>query len=469
MSASKGNAKRIRIIFVGILILVIGYFLPAPEGLGHGGKMTLVLLAFLFVMWTTGVVPNWVSSMAAILMLPFFDAAENHTAVYESFVNSTFFFLLAVFAIAAIIHKSNIPSKLMNFFVVRFENDSRKLLFAFGATTWIISAFMSDLAACALVAGVAAAILRDGKFPKSFSRCLMMIIPLGSMTGGIIMPISSATNATIMQKLEILMGETTSFLQWTVVGLPVGVLGLVLAWAIMVAVHRPEHLSEECMADLRARFTTGEGFSSYDKKVLMIVGVMLVMWVLGSWVPVLSHTFVALVGMIAMFLPGFDMLTWKEFREEVHWDLLLFVGALFSLTTSMVNTGAIDWIMNAALGATEGWSPMLFFVAMSVVLCLIRGVLPGGPLLVGMVTPAVLAMGAAFDLDPMVLLVSLSVWGQVSALLPIIDAQWLMTYDFKYFSVKDLLKVGVPWTIVFIALMAVLLPPLADFSAFAAI
>lgn len=320
MSASKGNAKRIRIIFVGILILVIGYFLPAPEGLGHGGKMTLVLLAFLFVMWTTGVVPNWVSSMAAILMLPFFDAAENHTAVYESFVNSTFFFLLAVFAIAAIIHKSNIPSKLMNFFVVRFENDSRKLLFAFGATTWIISAFMSDLAACALVAGVAAAILRDGKFPKSFSRCLMMIIPLGSMTGGIIMPISSATNATIMQKLEILMGETTSFLQWTVVGLPVGVLGLVLAWAIMVAVHRPEHLSEECMADLRARFTTGEGFSSYDKKVLMIVGVMLVMWVLGSWVPVLSHTFVALVGMIAMFLPGFDMLTWKEFREEVHWD-----------------------------------------------------------------------------------------------------------------------------------------------------
>lgn len=469
MSAVVTDGKKILIILVGLAILVIGYFAPCPEGLSQGGKMTLVLLLFLFVLWTTRVLPNWVSSIAGMLMLPLFGAAESYEAVYQSFINSTFFFLLAVFGIAAMVHKSNLPAKLMNFFMERFGNDSAKLLLAFGATTWVVSAFMSDLAACALIAGVAISLVRSAPFPKSFSRCLMMMIPLGSMTGGIIMPISSATNATIMQKLVILNGETTSFLQWTISGLPIGIAGLLLSWLLIVAIHRPEHLDEECIAKVKQRFDSQEGFSFYDKKVLVIVGIMLVMWVAGSWVPLFSAAFVALVGMIVMFLPGVNMLTWEDFRAEVHWDLLLFVGALFALTTSMVNTGTIDWIINATLGSSEGWSSLMFFVAMNVLLCLIRGVLPGGPLLVSMVTPAVLAMGTAFELDHMALLITLSVWGQVSALLPIIDGQWLMTYDFGYFSVKDLLKVGVPWTIGIIVVMVVLLPPLSGLSMLAAV
>lgn len=469
MSVFKEEKKRIAIIFIGVFILVMGYFLPSPEGLSQGGKMTLVLLAFLFVMWTTKVMPNWISSMAAILMLPFFGAAKSHTEVYSSFVNSTFFFLLAVFGIAAMVHKSDLPAKLMKFFINRFGSDSRKLLLAFGATTWIISAFMSDLAACALVAGVAISLIRDGGFPKSFSRCLMMMIPLASMTGGIIMPISSATNATIIQKLEILTGSTTSFLQWTIVGLPVALFGLLLSWTLLVLVHRPENLDESSMDKLHARFSSGQGLSVYDKKVLIIVGVMLVLWIAGSWIGILSAAFVALVGMVIMFLPGVDMLTWEDFRKEVHWDLLLFVGSLFALTTSMVNTGTIDWIIAATLGGSAGWTAMSFYLAMSVVLLLVRGVLPGGPLLVSMVTPGVLAMGSAFGIEPMVLLITLSVWGQVSALLPMIDGQWLMTYDFGYFTTKDLLMVGIPWTIVITLVLAVVLPHLAALSTFAAV
>lgn len=467
-SFAKGG-KRALALFCGILVLIVGYFLPAPAGLSEGGKMTFVLLAFLFVVWTTNAMPNWVSSMAAILLLPFFGAAEDHNAVYASFINSTFFFLLAVFGIAAIVHKSNLPTKLMDFFIGKFGNDSRKLLLAFGVTTWIISAFMSDLAACALVAGIAYALVREGDFPKSFSRCLMMMIPLASMTGGIIMPISSATNATIMQKLEILTGGTTSFLQWTIVGLPIALIGLVLAWGFLILVHHPEPLNEACVRKLRARFAVEKGLSSYDIKVLIIIGIMLVMWIAGSWIPVFTAAFVALVGMVVMFLPGIDMLTWREFREEVHWDLLLFVGALFSLTTSMVDTGAIDWVMSVTLGESAGWSPVAFFIIVSVVLCLIRGVLPGGPLLVSMVTPPVLAMGASFGFDPMILLITLSVWGQVSALIPIIDGQWLMTFGFGYFTVADLLKAGIPWTIVMIVVMGIFLPPLAAFSAFATV
>ena len=158
------------------------------------------------------------------------------------------------------------------------------------------------------------------------------------------------------------------------------------------------------------------------------------------------------------------MLTWEDYRDETPFDLILLVGALFSLTTAMVNTGAIDWIMQVTLGGFGSWNAVLFYIVMSVVLVLIRGALPGGPLLVAMVTPSVIAMGAAFDMSTMLLVVTLSIWGQLSALVPFVDGQWLMTYNYGYFNTRDLLKVGVPWSVAFVLIMALALPPLGEFA-----
>ena len=280
MAVSKGIARKLLFLLLAIGVLAGGYFLPALEGLSEGGKMTLVILLFLFVMWTGKVMPNWVSAIMGMMMLPFVGAAENMNVVFGNFINSTFFFLLGVFAVAAAVHKSDLPSRLMVFFIEKFGRDSRKLLFAFAATTWILSAFMSDLASCAIVAGLAIVLLKDIEFPRSFSKSLMIIIPLASMCGVITMPISSATNATIMQKLAIVTGgDTVSFLAWTVVGLPVALFGLLVTLVSIFCVFKPEPLSDEVMAQLQAHFSRNERMSGFDRKVIALVCLMMVLWI----------------------------------------------------------------------------------------------------------------------------------------------------------------------------------------------
>ena len=465
MAVSKGIARKLLFLLLAIGVLAGGYFLPALEGLSEGGKMTLVILLFLFVMWTGKVMPNWVSAIMGMMMLPFVGAAENMNVVFGNFINSTFFFLLGVFAVAAAVHKSDLPSRLMVFFIEKFGRDSRKLLFAFAATTWILSAFMSDLASCAIVAGLAIVLLKDIEFPRSFSKSLMIIIPLASMCGGITMPISSATNATIMQKLAIVTGgDTVSFLAGTVVGLPVALFGLLVTLVSIFCVFKPEPLSDEVMAQLQAHFSRNERMSGFDRKVIALVCLMMVLWIAGTWISALSAAFVALIGMTIMFLPGIEMLTFDEFRNEVPWDLMVFIGALFSLCQAMVDTGALTWIMESTLGNTEGWSPTFFVIVASVVLILIRSALPGGPILVSLVTPAVLAMGIAFDLDQMTILMMLSIWGQLNCLVPILDGQWLMTYNFHYYSTADVMKIGVPIAIALTLFTAYVVPMFAGFS-----
>lgn len=465
MGISQGTIKKLLFFLLSIAVFAVGYFAPSPNGLSESAKMTLVILAFLFVMWTGKVMPNWASAVMGMMLLPFVGAAESMNEVFGNFINSTFFFLLGVFAVAAAVHKSDLPSRLMVFFIRKFGRDSKKLLFAFAATTWILSAFMSDLASCAIVAGLAIVLLKDIEFPRSFSKSLMIVIPLSSMCGGITMPISSATNATIMQKLAIITGgDTVGFLSWTVVGLPVALFGLLIVWGSVVLAFKPEPLTDDVMAQLQSHFSKSEKMSRLDKQVIALVCFMMVLWIAGTWVSFLSTAFVALAGMVIMFLPGIEMLTFNEFRDEVPWDLMVFIGALFSLCQAMVDTGAITWIMETTLGNTEGWTPTMFVIAASVVLILIRSALPGGPILVGLVTPAVLAMGVAFGLEQMTILMILSIWGQLNCLVPILDGQWLMTYNFHYFNTVDVMKIGIPIAAAITLFTAFIVPILAGFG-----
>lgn len=106
---------------------------------------------------------------------------------------------------------------------------------------------------------MAAALTKDFDLPPSFKKCLMIIIPLASMSGGISMPISSATNATIIQKLEITTGEQISFLQWTAAGLPIALLAFLTLLGLVLLVLKPENLSDATLEALHGRFENDHG------------------------------------------------------------------------------------------------------------------------------------------------------------------------------------------------------------------
>ena len=74
-------------------------------------------------------------------------------------------------------------------------------------------------------------------------------------------------------------------------------------------------------------------------------------------------------------------------------------------------------------------------------------------------------MGVAFNLEQMTILVILSIWGQLNCLVPILDGQWLMTYNFHYFSTADVMKIGIPIAVAITLFTAFVVPVLAGFSA----
>ena len=54
--------------------------------------------------------------------------------------------------------------------------------------------------------------------------------------------------------------------------------------------------------------------TALDKKSLVYMIVLVAGFIAGNWVPVLSNANVIMVMLAVAFVPGIDILTWKEFQ-----------------------------------------------------------------------------------------------------------------------------------------------------------
>ena len=82
-------------------------------------------------------------------------------------------------------------------------------------------------------------------------------------------------------------------------------------------------------------------------KVLFIVGGMLVLWILSSWIHDINIIIVAIIGCSLLFFPGIDILDTKTFVKENSWDAFFLVGALTSMCNMILKNGIIQTVVDA--------------------------------------------------------------------------------------------------------------------------
>ncbi|WP_165054590.1 MULTISPECIES: SLC13 family permease [unclassified Adlercreutzia] len=449
------NVKRIASLIFAIAIVVCGCMLTPPEGLSREALIVLSLFGFVICTWIGEVCPKFVSTLIAMVLLYFLGVADSINEVWQAFISSVFFFLLAAFALATVVKKSTIPLRLMGLFIRVCQDRSSLIVLAIMLSSAIVSAFMSDLAACALAVSIVLPVIRGAKMPERFVRCLMIAIPIASLTGGFSTPIGSPSNITIMSLLGN-FAMSVSFVQWAVVGVPLACMVLAVSWVVLVFVYRPEKLDQSCVEDINGRFDNLGHLSAYDVKAIVVLVVMMVAWVSSTWTPPLDSTLVAVCGLCIMFLPGVELLSWSDFNEGVPWDMVLMLNGLMAMAVFLNTTEALDWVVGSVMSDATSWSPLAFLYIVSVVICVLRSCVPSGPPVVVMLAPGLIALSYTIGLNPFCVVLAISIWTQITFLVPSIDALYLITYSTGCYTTTQLWKAGIPLTVFFLAA----LPPI---------
>lgn len=453
------NKKNIGLI-LAIVIIITTYFMPAPEALGYAGKMSLGLLAAAVVLWVFEVFPVSISGFLLMLLISFF-GIKDLNSVFQSFISPVIFFVIATFGITAIIMKTDLATRLAGILLKWADGVSSKIVLAFIGGAALLSSIMSDMAATFLFLGLVYSLLKplNAKPGESkLGKALMLGVPLGAMAGGVSTPAGSALNMMAIGLLGQHYGMTISFLNWMVIGIPVSIIMVLASWFFIVKILKPEEISRDALAELETKIANLEAMTITEKKVLVLVSAMLVCWVLGSWIPVLNTTTVAMVGLIIMFMPGVKLLEGNEFFEAVPWNIVLMIGSVQAFAAVALETGAARYLADSVLSVTGGLGAFGVLAVLATFLVLLHAVFPIGPAGVGLFLIPLADIGLQTGMySPAVAAIIVALAFEACYLLPL-NPNILITYNDGYYSMTDVIKPGVFITFTYVLLMIFWLP-----------
>ena len=452
----------------GCIVALVAFFvvlvLPVSDSLTTEGHRLLALSVACLVLWVTEALPIPVTSILAVAGQALVGAATIRQAT-NNFISPVFFFVLAMFLFAAVVRQTGLDNRFACWLLTKSGNNTRKVVLAFMVGTATMSTVMSDVPACAIWMALAMGIFqRENLQPGSsnFGKVLMMGISIAALIGGIGTPAGSSINIMGLVMLSDLGGGEVPFLKWMAIGMPMVFLLIPVAWYTLVRFYPPEisHIQirpEESGAQKRP-------FSPSEVKVMTIFGIVIALWILSNWYPqALDVTMIALIGGIALFLPGIGVLSWGEASRSIGWEILLMIGGVTSIGLASRDTGLATWVVSSIFGDMGSISALWLISGIGAFTVLIHLVVPIGPVVNAVMIPPIVALAIALGQPPMLLALPVIFTASCAFLLPL-DAVALITYSKGYYRMTDMLWPGLVisffWVIILTVLMIALAPGL---------
>lgn len=464
---AKSDSKKWVGLSLAAVIILLSLILPPPAGLTRAGLESIALLFAGIVFWFCGSLPEGVSCMLLVAIAGVMKIESIGTLFYK-FGSSTFFFILAMFAVAAALERTTIPFRVVNTILRVTRKSSRYLVLGFLTGSALLAAIMSShVACCALFTKLADSIIRgeegEGKSPyPNLAKCLMLSVGYGAGIGGFVTPTSTAANLLAVDILHTTVGITVRYVDWILVALPICLISLAVCWLTLIRIFPPEEMQPAALDVQLARAAEMEPLNNREKRLIAVICTMLALWILSSWIHSINTLVVAIFGMTILFLPNVGMLEWKEFSREANWNTIFFIGGVSALIFCITSSGASEWLVELLTRPLGGLPPFLICLAAALSAWLLHAVIPMSSGIMTMLAVPFIGIAQAAGVNPAYLLIIISYWAGFAILLPF-DAVVMLAYRYGYYTIGDMLKSSVIPSVVINFSLAALVPLLAGF------
>ena len=218
---------------------------------------------------------------------------------------------------------------------------------------------------------------------------------------------------------EIVHKGSTARLTWMTWAVGASVPGLVALAAIPYLVYRlapPIDLDTGAARTLASdRLASMGPLSARERRMLVVFGVVLVLWIAGDWLAI-SPTTAALLGVALLLLVG--VLDWRDIVEERSgWDVFIWFGGLMMLAAQLEKAGFPRAFAQVMASAVHGWPWWWALVAMLVVYLYAHYAFASLVAHVTAMFPAFFATALALGAPPLVAAVAFGVFSNVNAAL----------------------------------------------------
>ncbi|AXB43391.1 SLC13 family permease [Amycolatopsis albispora] len=340
-----------------VVLTALHFSLPGPgSGLPEAGRTTLVVFAGATLFWLFGRNDTYVgfAALLALILLGVLDADQ----VFAALGGDTVWLLISAFVLAAGISATGLPARAAITLCTRAGRP--RTLFHLVTAWLVLTAFAIPATSgrAALALPVFLALAQAFRDRPALVRALALLMPT-------VILLSAAATLTgagaHLITVEILAGSTgsgISFGQWLLLGVPIAVLTSHLAAELVLLLMTrradrrqpllvdPRHLAEEAGVELGR-------LNLVQLRALAVLALVVTLWCTESWHG-LSAALVALAGAVLITVPKAGTVALDSALSSVPWSLLLFMVATTALGSALNQSGAAQWLAEAAMGHHTG-------------------------------------------------------------------------------------------------------------------
>ncbi|MCD8192164.1 MAG: DASS family sodium-coupled anion symporter [Oscillospiraceae bacterium] len=432
-----------------ILITIVVYFvissLPTQEGLTREGLKAIALMVCALIFWILDVMPIGVTALLFTVLQPIVGTV-NPTAMASNFLPTTFFFSVACFLIGQAMLETGLGNRIVAGLLKISGKSPKKLLFLLMCATSLISFVIANLALSALMVPLLIKIFKANNMEpgkSNFAKSCLIGVPVAVSIGGVGTPAGSLPNYQVISLVQQISGETITFGQWAMIGIPLAIILTPLAYLVIVAIFKPEvdALDTEALTDM----------SNLGKLTVKEWGFIIIFAALiASWF--LTDIAMPISGMLAtclFFLPKLEILNGKSFNKAINWNILMLICGSTGLAMAIFQTGAAEWIATTVLAPFTTTSPIIMILMVVAFTVFMHVLIPVNPSMVSVFVPIVAVFAPLMGVPVWVLILPLGYAVNCAFILPL-DSVFALTYSSGYYSMRDLAKVGIPLSIVWV-------------------
>jgi len=476
---------------IGGVVLALLVYLVMPGDMEVWPRLTAATAVLMAIWWMTEAIPIPATALLPLIIFPLlvpagdFGSAEEAVGgvsvddVGASYGNNIIFLFMGGFMLALAMQRWNLHRRIALMTLRAMGSKPVNLIAGFMIATGFLSMWVSNTATAVMMLPIGVSVLMlvnkimKGEDPatakqadddetnnalkSNFGTALMLGIAYAASIGSLGTIIGTPPNALLVGHMAETHDLTIGFGQWMLVGVPVSIIMLVIAWVLLTRVlFKPEIDDIPGGGDLiRGELRKLGPMSSAEIRVLIIFVLAALSWVfiplistnlLGMEDPFISDAGIAMVvGLLLFLLPGgaakgVRLLDW-EYAAKLPWGVLLLFGGGLALSAQFSSSGLSTWLGTQVEGLAGIPVWVLVLVAAGGILLLTE--MTSNTATAATFLPVASGVAMGTGVDPLILAAPVALAATCAFMLPVATPPNAIAYGSGYVTIGQMIKGGI--------------------------
>ncbi|MCP1364649.1 DASS family sodium-coupled anion symporter, partial [Halomonas sp. BBD48] len=301
--------------------------------------------------------------------------------------------------------------------------------------------------------GMSVISLLEKNDPQELSRyatALLLAIAYAASIGGIATLIGTPPNALLAGYLAEDRGIDIGFAQWMMVGVPVSLTMMIIAWWWLTRGGFSLGSNEDSATLVKGELKALGTISAAERRVGAIFLLAALAWVFRpllndvgiAW---LNDTSIAIAAGLALFLipsgneKGVRLLDWER-AQGLPWGVLLLFGGGLALAGSIKNSGLAEWIANQL--AVFGALPLILLIGIVVLVIIFLTEVTSNTATAAAFLPLLGALALSLDVSPLLITVPAAIAASCAFMMPVATPPNAIVFATGHMKIQSMIRAG---------------------------